>query len=111
MKKMKTVLCIALLSAMNTAIADDIDLENGEQLHAENCVNCHHPTAEGDHSHLYTREEERKANDIAGIESMVRMCDSNLNTGWFDEEIFNVSAYLNKTYYKFDTNAKKKEKE
>ena len=109
MNKINTLICITALCQFNLASAADID--NGEQLHAENCVTCHHPKAEGDHSHLYTRKENRKANDLAGIASMVRMCDANLNTGWFDDEIENVTAYLNQTYYKFETKTEdKKEK-
>lgn len=107
MKKINCLLCIAALCQFNFASAADID--SGEQLHEENCVTCHHPKAEGDHSHLYTREEGRRANDLAGLESMVRMCDTNLNTGWFDDEIENVTAYLNKTYYKFDEKTETKD--
>ncbi len=47
-----------------------------------------------------------KVNNFGKLHSMVDACSSNSNTGWFDEEIMDVSSYLNYHYYHF-----KKQKE
>jgi hypothetical protein len=97
MIKIRKLLCMALLCPPAYAV----NIDNGESLHQETCLECHSPRVEdGDHSTLYTREN-RRVKDFAGLESMVRMCDSNLKIGWFDDEIMDVVAYLNQTYYHF----------
>ena len=67
---------------------------NGQKLFkASKCNQCHG-------TEVFTRKD-RKMKDLAGLEAQVRRCDSNLNTNWFDDEIIDVTAYLNKQYYKF----------
>jgi cytochrome c2 len=59
-----------------------VDLENGDDLHFENCTGCHDSTA-------YTRG------------TQVRFCKDNLGLAWFDDEVNDVIGYLNKEYYRF----------
>jgi len=67
---------------------------NGQKLFTEaKCNQCHG-------TEVYTRKD-RKISNLAGLEAQVRRCDSTLNTNWFDDEIYDVTAYLNKQYYKF----------
>ena len=67
---------------------------NGQKLFTESkCNQCHG-------TEVYTRKD-RKITSLASLEAQVRRCDSNLNTNWFDDEIHDVTAYLNKQYYKF----------
>lgn len=67
---------------------------NGQNLFTNsNCNQCHG-------TDVYTRKD-RKVNSIASLEAQVRRCDSNLNTNWFDDEIHDVTAYLNQQFYKF----------
>lgn len=67
---------------------------NGEKLFkASKCNQCHG-------TEVFTRKD-RKVKDLAALEAQVRRCDSNLNTNWFDDEIIDVTAHLNKQYYKF----------
>lgn len=67
---------------------------NGEKLFkASKCNQCHG-------TEVYTRKD-RKVKTLPALESQVRRCDSNLNTNWFDDEIIDVTAHLNKKYYKF----------
>ena len=39
--------------------------------------------------------------DTASLEKEVRQCDISRNINWYDDEIKDVVAYLNQTYYKF----------
>jgi len=65
----------------------------GEALHSEHCARCHDPD-------FYTRPD-RKVNSKEKLTSMVRMCDSNLGTGLFDEDMDNIADFLDTSYYKF----------
>jgi len=66
---------------------------NGETLFTQSKCNQCHTTS------VFTRTD-RKVNSLEALEAQVRRCDSNLNTNWFDDEIHDVTAYLNLQYYK-----------
>ena len=67
----------------------------GKELYANSqCMSCHS-------TDIYTNED-RKINDLAALENKVRLCDSQLSVNWFDDEIKDVVAYLNKAFYKFE---------
>lgn len=72
-----------------------VDFEHGKQLHEKNCTGCHS-------SEVYTREK-RMVNNIAELQERIRQCELANNLTWFDEDIDAVVAYLNATYYKFET--------
>ena len=92
---MKIFLCIPLLIGLSiTQTAFAIDIDNGMQLHEENCLRCHQPT-------LYSREK-RMVNNLDQLHERVRLCELMLELMWFDEEINDVAAFLNKEYYKFN---------
>lgn len=57
------------------------------------CTACHD-------SSVYTRAD-RRVDSLARLESQVRMCDANLGTGLFDDDIKAVVTHLNARYYKF----------
>jgi len=68
--------------------------ENGKRLFtSSNCNQCHG-------TEVFTRKD-RKVTSLPSLEAQVRRCDSNLNTNWFDDEILDVTAHLNKQYYHF----------
>lgn len=70
------------------------DAANGKSLFEKrDCLSCHGTEA-------FTAED-RKIKNLKALEDQVRLCDSNLNNNWFDEEIHDVVAYLNEQYYKF----------
>ena len=71
-----------------------VDINNGIQLHKENCVRCHQAS-------LYTREN-RIATDFDKLHQRVRDCELMLELTWFDEEVDDVTAYLNQEYYKYN---------
>jgi hypothetical protein len=84
-----------LISATFTTTAMAAGNEaNGKKLFTgSKCNQCHG-------TEVFTRKD-RKVTDLAKLEAQVRRCDSNLNTNWFDDEIIDVTAHLNKNYYKF----------
>ncbi len=81
------------LTASTTAMADGNDANGKKLFTGSKCNQCHG-------TEVFTRKD-RKVTDLAKLEAQVRRCDSNLNTNWFDDEIIDVTAHLNKQYYKF----------
>ncbi|SEA85350.1 MAG: hypothetical protein QJT81_05555 [Candidatus Thiothrix putei] len=65
----------------------------GQAIHDANCISCHD-------SGVYTRAD-RKMTSLDMLAGQVRRCDANLGTKLFDEDLDNVTAFLNETYYKF----------
>jgi hypothetical protein len=77
------------------------DLPAGKALHEKHCIACHASSYGGDGSAIYTRDFP-KVTSAKGLITQVRSCNTNLGLKWFEDDELNVSAYLNKTYYKFD---------
>jgi len=71
-----------------------VDLENGKALHNENCMRCHNPSQ-------YTRED-RIVNSLDQLRTRISQCELMAEMAWFDEEIDDVTAYLNDTFYRFN---------
>ena len=61
---------------------------------ASQCMQCHQT------NELFTRKD-RKITTLTGLDAQVRKCDAQLSTNLFDDEIKDVTAYLNDAYYKF----------
>ena len=81
-----------LLSALSTSL-NAADIENGADLHFENCTGCHQ-------EEVYTRSD-RKVTELARLGQQVRFCKDSLDLTWFDDEVDDVIAYLNRNYYHF----------
>lgn len=92
---MKPIILLALgLLAASAVQAEGADPVNGKRLfEASRCLECHGVD-------VFTRAD-RKVKNYAALESQVRRCDANLSTNWFDDQIMDVVAYLNKAFYKF----------
>jgi len=76
--------------------------KNGDALHGENCRSCHDsmfPNGKGDD--IYDQDL-RKIKSSKALYSMVEFCATNNGLAWFEEEIIDVSKYLNQTFYKFE---------
>ena len=95
----QTLILTALLASSGVAFAD---AEKGKTLHNANCIACHAKMTGGEGTTLYTRTK-RRVNSTDALASQVKRCATNLNLTWFDDEINDVSAYLNKEFYKFPT--------
>ena len=66
---------------------------SGEELHQANCTRCHANI-------VYTRDD-RKVTSLDGLKKQVQMCDTQLETQLFPEDLDKVVTYLNETFYKF----------
>ncbi len=84
-------ICLLVLP-LTTIHAEDINY--GEKLHQENCLKCHKPE-------LYERAD-RTVKTLKHLRSQVLFCAVNNDVEWFDEEVDDVTAYLNTFYYLFD---------
>lgn len=89
-----TLISIFLLILPLFAIQAE-DINRGEALHHENCLECHTPK-------LYERTD-RTVKTLKHLRSQVLFCAVNNDIGWFSEEVDEVSTYLNAFYYLFDT--------
>ena len=94
-KTPKLVLGLALSSLIisSTAFANGNAAKGGVLFTGSKCGTCHG-------NDIYTSKD-RKVNNLQALEAAVRLNDSKLNTNWFDEDVKNVTAYLNQQYYKF----------
>lgn len=93
----RILLATSLVFVVGLADADDakVELETGHALYEENCLGCHK-------DEVMIRED-RRVKNLVQLDSQVRLCDSNLNLQWMDDDIEAVSKYLNKTFYRFPT--------
>lgn len=88
MKNTMMAITLALLAGQSFA-----GIEHGKKLHDTNCVKCHD-------SSVYTRED-RFVTSRDSLKTQVQRCNVNLGTQWFDEDVNDVTDYLNTNYYKF----------
>ena len=65
----------------------------GKILHDANCISCHD-------AKVYTRVE-RKVLDFNQLAAQVKRCDANLGSRLFDEDLAQITDYLNQAYYKY----------
>lgn len=76
----------------NNPVAD-LNVPAGKALHDANCISCHD-------AKVYTRVE-RKVLDYTQLAAQVKRCDANLGSRLFDEDLAQITDYLNQTYYKY----------
>ena len=69
------------------------DLQRGEGLYLNHCLSCHESTA-----HI---REDRHAVSMHELRRWVARWAVQLELGWSQREIEDVTAYLNRTYYRF----------
>jgi hypothetical protein len=82
------------------AMFKDADLKMGAQLIAEkNCDSCHQKRVGGDGSAIY--KPQGRINSPGFLRGMVEQCNTELNLGFFPEEVTAVAAVLNRDHYKF----------
>ena len=69
------------------------DISHGKSLQQENCMSCHDDG-------VYTRND-RRITTLDGLSKQVKRCELTLGLQWFDDDINDVTAYLNESFYKF----------
>jgi hypothetical protein len=87
----RTASFVLLLAATFLALAGDP--EHAQDLHAEHCIACHG-------TEVYTREA-RKVTSLPGLERQVQRCELALGLRWFDEDIDDMTTFLNEHFYHF----------
>ena len=70
------------------------NIENGAELHFDDCTGCHQ-------EEVYTREN-RVVGSLEHLGRQVRFCRDAVGAQWFDDDVEDVIAYLNRTYYRFE---------
>jgi hypothetical protein len=77
------------------------NLQNGKAIDQAKCYACHaKKTGFANGDMIYTRSD-RKVKDFARLKVMVAMCNTELRLDMFPEDEADVTAYLNKQFYKF----------
>ena len=93
-------LVVAATSSAQPALFKDADLKLGMQLIAGNkCDSCHQGRVGGDGSAIY--KPLGRINTPGFLRGMVEQCNTELNLGFFPEEVTAVAAVLNRDHYKF----------
>lgn len=105
-KAAQASLWVGLMIATPVVVAGDP--ESGKELYHEvdinqtingidyanaNCETCHE-------SSVYTRDN-KLATSYEKLESFVERCNTNLDVGWFPEDVSDVASYLNQEFYRF----------
>ncbi len=84
-------LALLLLAPLSVYSAD---VSRGKALHAEHCQSCHQ-------SDIYNRPN-RKVNNLDQLSQRVKQCELMNNLLWFEEDVDDVTAYLNTSFYLFN---------
>lgn len=102
LKKPACALC--LLCAVHTSAQAQMKEgeTRGELLYSTHCNACHT-------SKVHWREK-KLVTDQRSLKAQVRRWQANAELGWSEEEISDVSRYLNTGYYHFPANGKKDRK-
>lgn len=87
------ILPVAWAAAADTALLPG-NAAAGKKLHAANCVSCHDDK-------VYTRSP-RRVNSVGGLIGQVEFCNQQLKKGLSKDQLNDLVAYLNETYYKFE---------
>lgn len=94
-KSINKFLSISILLISTNTFALSEMAEEGKELYLDvNCKQCHGSAGSFDFKN-------HKAKDIKAIDTWVKRCDANLETGWFPEEQTSVVKYLNEAHYKY----------
>ena len=89
----KTISETLLLTAASIIPVHAANVEHGKKLYTERCGGCHD-------TKVHTRPN-RIVHTYEDLVNRVRFCDNAAKAGLKDEEIYDVSDYLNNTFYKF----------
>ncbi len=96
----KLIVAISGLLIAGSAFAEGDVTKGKKTFEASQCMQCHQT------DELFTRKD-RKVSSLTALDAQVRRCDAQLSTNLFDDEIKDVTAYLNEAYYKFAVDKKK----
>lgn len=102
MKKRSVSALFALMAGLSFAsAAPAADWQRGQQLHDSQCVACHASRFSDNGAAIYTRAN-RRVGSLDALQRQVDRCKNNLQITWFDDDVADVVAYLNRNFYKFE---------
>ena len=87
----KTHILPTLIAVLAAGSLHAADVGHGKSLQQKNCMGCHDDA-------MYTREN-RKVTSLGGLQKQVVRCEQSLGLQWFDEDVADVTEYLNTSYY------------
>ncbi|WP_459818215.1 hypothetical protein [Galenea microaerophila] len=88
------ILLLFISSVGTQALAESKRLPTGLMLVNEaNCMRCH--------SEKTFHYGPSKMENLKHLHQQVKRCESNLKIGWFEDEMHDVTDYLNTTFYHF----------
>lgn len=87
-----------LLALITASPAWAADAAKGKTLHEQHCIQCHAQRFGGQWDKIYTRAD-RKMDALKKLTTQVGFCNQQLGLQWFDEDVADVTAYLNETFY------------
>jgi len=77
------------------------DISNGKKIDEQKCYACHaKKSGFGNGDMIYTRSDS-KVKNLQNLKTMVAMCNTELRLDLFPEDEADVTAFLNKQFYKF----------
>jgi cytochrome c2 len=77
------------------------DLANGKKIDQQKCYACHSKKSGfGNGDMIYTRSDS-KVKNFHSLKTMVALCNTELRLDLFPEDEADVTAFLNKQFYKF----------
>jgi len=103
MKLLISRLCLTLLAVFGLHLSAYAtpDLANGKKIDQQKCYSCHaKKSGFGNGDMIYTRSDS-KVKNLQNLKSMVAMCNTELRLDLFPEDEADVTAFLNKQFYKF----------
>lgn len=97
----KRILVLFALSSIYSPVFAAPNLANGKKIDQEKCYACHaKKSGFGNGDMIYTRNDS-KVKNLQNLKTMVAMCNTELRLDLFPEDEADVTAYLNKQFYKF----------
>jgi hypothetical protein len=97
---LSTLLLSATAFGQVHSLYEGADLAVGAKLIAEGkCDACHQRTVGGDGSAIY--RPKGRINTPGALRGMVEYCSTQLNLGYFPEEVNSIAAVLNRDHYRF----------
>ena len=77
-----------------SAVQQDLGSHPGKLLHDANCISCHDTGA--------YQSGVRKVNEFPALLAQVQRCDANLNPRLSNDDIVQITDYLNQAFYRYD---------
>lgn len=103
---LKQLIIVVMTGVASVSMAADAD--NGKVLYeavqleriiggvAHSDANC-----ETCHDTAYFQRKDRAATSYAKLKGWIEGCNTNLDVGWFPDEFEDVTAYMNRAFYRF----------